>query len=245
MADFKTHITTSTVLGIAYGAAGHYVFELSVPHSLVAGALCSIAGMLPDLDSDSGVPIRELLSFVSVLVPMLMLRRFQYYGWTPETMVFIAGVMYVAIRFGIGTLFRRLTKHRGMWHSLPAAVIAGLITFLLCLSPEFEIRLFKSWAVVLGFVSHLFLDEVYSVDLRGRRIRLKKSAGTAMKLYGDNPWANLTAYAGLIGLGFLVFHDRAFMAGFPETPFNFNLGQAEQFWPPHTRMALPPPLPSQ
>lgn len=222
MADFKTHMTTSTVLGIAYGAAGHFAYGIDLPNALIAGSLCSVSGMLPDLDSDSGVPLREMLSFVSVLVPMMMLRRFYQFGWTPETMVFVAGVMYVGIRFGLGSLYRRFTKHRGMWHSIPAAVIAGMITYLLCLSPEVGIRLFKSWAVVLGFLSHLMLDEVYSVDLSGRRIRIKKSSGTALKFFGDNPVANLTAYAGLIGLAYLVFNDR-WGENFVEPPFGIDL----------------------
>ena len=33
-----------------------------------------------------------------------------------------------------------------MWHSIPAAAIAGMLTFLICLSPELDVRLFKSWA---------------------------------------------------------------------------------------------------
>ena len=36
-------------------------------------------------------------------------------------------------------------------------------------------------AVILGFLSHLLLDEMFSVDLRGTRI--KRSFGTAMKFW--------------------------------------------------------------
>ena len=216
VANFKTHITTSTILGVGYGAAGYYLYDISPEHCFIAGALCSIGGMLPDLDSDSGIPVREMLCFVSVLIPMLMIQRFRALGWTPEMMVFAAGVMYVTIRFGIGHIFKRYTKHRGMWHSLPAAAIAGLITFLVCLSPEFNVRLFKSWAVVLGFISHLFLDEIYSVDFRGRK--LKKSAGTAMKFWGKRPWPNYSTYAKLIVLIVLVMSDGVVMDRFGAEP---------------------------
>ncbi|MDB4778183.1 metal-dependent hydrolase [bacterium] len=216
MANFQTHITTSTVLGVGYAAAGHYLYDIAPAHCLVAGALCSIGGMLPDLDSDSGIPVREMLCFVSVLVPMLMLRRFEALGLTPELMVFAAGVMYVSIRFGVGFIFKRYTKHRGMWHSLPAAAIAGLITFLVCLSPELNVRIFKSWGMVLGFISHLVLDEIYSVDFRGRR--LKKSAGTAMKFWGKRPWPNYSTYAKLIFLILLVMSDGVVMERFGAEP---------------------------
>ena len=62
MADFKTHITTSTVLGVGYGATAYFGFDMPMSHCFVAGAMCSVAGMLPDLDSDSGVPVRVTAS---------------------------------------------------------------------------------------------------------------------------------------------------------------------------------------
>ncbi len=185
---------------------------------MVAGALCSVAGMLPDLDHNSGIPLREMLSFVSVLVPMLMLRRFESLGWTPETMVFASGVLYVFIRFGVGHVFRQYTTHRGMWHSIPAALIAGMITFLICLSPDLDARLFKSWAVVLGFVSHLALDELYSVDFRGRR--LKRSSGTALKFWGKKAWPNYTTYGKLAFLVLLIFSDGPLMNHYGHEPLD-------------------------
>ena len=207
MADFKTHITASTFLGFAYGSYGYFVLDLPPAHCLIATGLCSVSGMLPELDSNSGIPQREMLSFVSVIIPMLMLDRFRALGLQPEHMVFIAGVMYVVIRFGIGSLFRRYTKHRGMWHSVPAAVIAGLLTFLVCLSGDFQIRLFKSWAVVIGFVSHLLLDEIYAVDWQGRSIRVKKSFGTALKFFSSSRWANFVTYGKLLLLVALIASD--------------------------------------
>ena len=121
MADFKTHITASTILGVGYGSIGYALFDVPPAHALVATALCSVAGMLPDLDSNSGIPQREMLSFVSVVVPMLMIDRLEQLHLNHEQMVFVAGAMYVLIRFGIGNLFKKFTKHRGMWHSIPAA----------------------------------------------------------------------------------------------------------------------------
>ena len=106
MADFKTHITTSTCLGVVYGLGGYYGFGLSATQCLVAGTLCSVGGMVPDLDSNSSIPQREMLCFVSVLVPMLMLRRLEALGMDREMMVFSAGVIYAFIRFGIGWVFK-------------------------------------------------------------------------------------------------------------------------------------------
>jgi len=209
MADFKTHITASTVLGVGYGTVAYMKFGVPLGHCAVAGALCSVAGMLPDLDSKSGIPQREMLSFVSVLAPMLMILRFQELGFTNEQMVFVAGVSYVVIRFGFGDLFKRFTKHRGMWHSIPAAAVASMATYMICFSPETNIRLFKAWAVFLGFITHLALDELYSVDLMGRR--LKKSWGTAMKFFGKDSVTNIITYGQVFLLGFLIYNDSTIM----------------------------------
>lgn len=211
VADFKTHISTSTILGIGYGTGAYFLIGMPLEHCLIASGLCSLAGMLPDLDSDSGVPVREMLCFVSVIVPMLMVPRFAALGICCENMVLASAVVYVGIRFGIGTIFKKYTVHRGMWHSIPAAMIAGMFMYLVCMSEDVGVRLFKSWAVVLGFVSHLLLDELYSVDWQGKKIRVKKSFGTAMKFFSSRPWANFTTYAKLAVLLVMILSDGPLM----------------------------------
>ena len=207
MADFKTHITFSTSLGLIYSSAAYYTYGVPLEHCLIAGGLCSAAGMLPDLDSSSGIPQREMLAFLSVFVPMLMLPRFQELGLLPEHMVLATGVLYLFIRFGVGGLFKKYAKHRGMWHSIPAALIAGMITFLVSFSGTTEIRIFKAWAVVMGFLSHLILDEIYSVDWQGKKIRVKRSFGTALKLFGKSPILNMLTYTKVIILAIMILSD--------------------------------------
>ena len=205
MADFKTHITLSTGLGLAYGALGYWQYELPLGNCVIAGALCSLAGMFPDLDSDSGVPIRELKLFTSAVIPMLLMERFQRMGMNHSSMVLAGGLAYVFIRFFVFQMFRQYTKHRGMWHSIPAALITAIVAFLLSSNPDMAIRLYVAWAVLLGFLSHLILDELYSVDLNGRR--LKKSFGTALKFWGSNPWANYSTYVKLAVVALMAIND--------------------------------------
>lgn len=205
MADFKTHMTFSTGLGIAYGALGYWQYELPLGNCVIAGAMCSLAGMFPDLDSDSGVPIRELKLFTSTVIPMLLMERFQRMGMNHSSMVLAGGIAYVFIRFFVFNMFRQYTKHRGMWHSIPAALIAATVAFLLSSNPDIAIRLYQAWAVLLGFLSHLLLDEIYSVDLNGRR--LKKSFGTALKFWGSNNWANYSTYTKLAVVALLAIND--------------------------------------
>lgn len=214
MAGFKTHITTSTVLGVGYGATAHFVFGLPPATCALAGGLCSVSGMLPDLDSGSGVPLRESMAFAAAVVPMLMLPRFQELGLSHEMMALIGGGIYLTIRFGFTWLLKRYTVHRGMWHSLPAAAIAGLAAFLICDCGEMDLRIFKASAVVVGFMSHLLLDEIYSIEWKGGLLRFKKSFGTAIKFWSKSRWANVSTYGKLLLLAAAAFGDPIMMNRF-------------------------------
>src|SRR5437660_1583159 len=61
--------------------------------------------------------------------------------------------------------------------------------------------------VMLGFLSHLALDELYSVDFNGVRLRLNKYAGSALKLTSPSVPATVAAYAVLAALSYLAWLD--------------------------------------
>ncbi len=209
MADFKTHIACSTLAGAGIGAAG-YSYGIPAEACVLGAGLCSVAGILPDLDSDSGVPYRESVAFISAFIPMLLISRFQSLGWSRETIVLAYALIYMSIRFGVANLFRHYTVHRGMWHSLPAAASVGLLAFLITDHQHLQLRVFWAAAAVAGFLVHLILDEIYSVDFRG--VRLKKSFGSALKLWSTRgAWPNISTYGKLIILALLAWGDPTLM----------------------------------
>src|SRR5262245_55329 len=106
MAGFKTHIATSTLLGIAYGAAANFRYGVPLDQCLLATGLCSVSGMLPDLDSDNSVPIKESLAFAAAVVPMLLVDRFRQMGMSTDSIVLTAGILYVLIRFAFGAFLK-------------------------------------------------------------------------------------------------------------------------------------------
>ncbi len=219
MADFKSHIAFSTVLGGVYGVAGHFYFHLPIETSILGAGLCSVSGMLPDLDSDSGTPVREMSTFAASVIPMLMLPRFEAFAWSKEMMVLAAAIVYCIIRFGVVEIFKRYTVHRGMWHSIPACVVCGLLTFLIVADLNLQVRFFKSGAVMLGFFSHLLLDEIWSVNLRSGRLNVKRSSGTAIKFFGKDSWANYSVYGKLIALSLFAFGDPMLMNYFGQPTY--------------------------
>ncbi len=211
MAGFQTHITVSSVLGVGYGAAGYYL-GLPVESCCLTAALCSLSGMLPDLDSDTGVPVRETMALTSAVVPMLLIERFKQAGLSHETTVLAAVATYLVVRFGIGWLFKKFTVHRGMWHSIPACLIASLLAFLLVSGLNLDIRLYKAGGVALGFLSHLVLDEIWSIGVKGGRLQVKKSLGTALKFWGKDRWPNVATYLGLGLVALLAVGDPVLMS---------------------------------
>src|SRR5438132_1108943 len=63
--------------------------------------------------------------------------------------------------------------------------------------------------VMIGFLSHLVLDELYSVDFMGARIKLNKFAGSAVKFWSPSWPATAVCYALLGALGMLAWKQYA------------------------------------
>jgi hypothetical protein len=211
MAGFRTHVTTSSVLGVAYGAGAWHFYDVPAPTCVLAAGLCGVSGMLPDLDSGPGVPLRESVAFAAAVVPMLMVHRMHQMDLAAETMVLVGAGVYLGIRFGVSRLLKWYTVHRGMFHSIPGALIAAELGFLLSFNPDVTLRLYKAGAILVGFMSHLVLDEIYSVEFKYGFPRFKSSFGTAVKLWGKNTWANFSCYGKLAILTWLVFHDPSYL----------------------------------
>lgn len=207
MAGFRMHITVSTLCGIGYGAAAHQLLEHEPETAILAATLTAVGGMLPDLDSDSGVPVREMSGLCAAVIPLLLFRRLIHIGLTHEGVLASLVIFYLLVRYGVAYLFKYISVHRGMFHSIPAMLIFGLIVYLEYQSPNRSIRILLALGVMIGFFSHLLLDEIYSVDFNGIRLKLKSSAGSAMKFFSKSVWATSVCYAMLGGLLFLAYAD--------------------------------------
>lgn len=194
MADFSTHLVTSSVLGVAYGTAGALGGHFDWSHAALAGGLTTLGGMLPDLDSASGIPARELFGLAAAAAPLLLLQRLLAMDLSIEQILLLCGGLYLVIRYIGSALFRRLTVHRGMFHSLPAMFLVGLGVYHLFGHSTVSVRHYLAGGVMVGFLSHLVLDELYAVDFMGSAVRHHKHAGSALKLFSSSWPANATTY---------------------------------------------------
>lgn len=200
MANFQGHLAAGVTCGIAYGAWGALQLQMDWGPVFLGAGLTTLGGLLPDLDSDSGVPVRELFNLSGALVPVLLLPRLTAAQLTPDQILVVLASIYLVVRFGLASLFRQLTVHRGMFHSVPAMLIAGLSVFLLYHNPDVHYRAYMAGGTMIGFLSHLVLDELFAVDFMGLRPKLNRFAGSALKLWSKSLVATTATYVVLIVL---------------------------------------------
>jgi hypothetical protein len=206
MANFFGHFGTGVVLGAAYGAAGVWYGRYDWGIVLLGGATVALGALTPDLDSDSGLPIRELFGLAGAVFPLFLIPRLRHSGLTLEQLLCVLIGAYLFIRYGLSQVLKRVSVHRGMFHSIPALFISGLAIFIAYSHEILEVRMYMAGGMMLGFLSHLMLDEIFAVDLRGLP-RLKQSFGTALKLTSQSWKATLFCYVLLFGLAAVAFRE--------------------------------------
>lgn len=185
MANFNTHLVVAltfsaslAVWGFAKGAFGFWEMVLLVGVGMVGG-------LLPDIDLDSAKITRTGFDIASCFISAWGVFFYLRYHYLPPLDALIWwSVGVLILRFGVFYAFSRLTVHRGMVHSLPymAAMALFLAYFALYgLAAPSRLAGFMGVFLFVGGLIHLLLDELYSVNIFG--LKVKKSFGSAFKLF--------------------------------------------------------------
>jgi len=183
MANFRTHFGVASVGGVVVAQAGWQAGQWNGWQALAVALLVAFGGILPDIDADQSQAIRLIFNILAIFAMVMAVLILQH-RVTPAYLFAACGGVYFGVRYLAGALFSRFTVHRGLWHSLLAAIVSGLSTAAISFSvmgQSERLAWIHGLALTLGFVIHLTLDELYSVDLTGAR--LKRSFGTALKLF--------------------------------------------------------------
>jgi|GEM_PF-2290145 len=149
-------------------------------------------------------------------LPVMVLLKFVPFGWGRTTQGYLKlwGCMIgvaALIQFLI-PLFKVMTVHRGVFHTVPAIIIYTEIIFLLMYNQGIKERILITVGAFAGSLSHLLLDEIYSVDFEGRR--LKRSFGTALSFWkSDYPYSSTLAYISVIVLGLCCYVTQPYFQG--------------------------------
>lgn len=196
MANFSVH-TSIAMLASGCAATGLLVGGLASEQEVLSYfILGTIGGLLPDIDSDSSKSLRIAFTLVSSLIAFLVVFHLvPRYSIVELCLIWLS--LFLGVRFGVLQIFTRLTVHRGVFHSIPASALFGFVTAALAYH-GFSLNPFPAWMagafISFGYLIHLILDELYSVNLAG--IRLKRSFGTALKLFSWKHWgASILLYA--------------------------------------------------
>src|SRR5947209_5169990 len=80
MASFYGHLGTGVVLGASYGAAGFWYGHYDWGIVFLAGVTAAIGALTPDLDSDTGLPVRELFGLAGAVFPLFLNPRLRHSG---------------------------------------------------------------------------------------------------------------------------------------------------------------------
>ena len=200
MAGFKGHLAFGMVTGLVWCAIIVYLALLQPIFLPFIFLITVFASFLPDLDSDGGTPLRMLLTTLSVVsggyVGYFSLQNSLDNGII--TALLYGGGYALFVYYIIGGIFKKITVHRGMFHSIPAAVLSSLITLsiLNIYIESVDLKLLFSLSVGIGYLCHLVLDELNSVvNLGGMPFVPNKSLGTALKFVSKNKLLNVILYS--------------------------------------------------
>ena len=181
MANFPTHIVVGTIVAGSL-ATLTLAADVIAPENLVAVTMAgSLGSVLPDIDLKDSRPSRALFAGLAVFFSFALLFHFAPHLSIVEMWTLWLGTL-LFVRYGLHTMFHRLATHRGVWHSWIAGLACAFATVLIFYyvfdRPD-GVAWLAGGFLLVGFLTHLVLDEMYSVDVLGNHI--KKSFGTAFK----------------------------------------------------------------
>lgn len=190
MANFQTHLGGAALGGGLIASSILATGMTTLPQAITGWLLVMLGGLLPDIDSDHSNVVRGLFSVFGGMIAILSIIILGVDA--SVVMMWLVGTSsFLFVRYGVWYVFARFTVHRGIFHSLLAGALFSLLAAALSYQLV-ELNSKVSWLMGVclfsGFIIHLLLDECYSVDLVNGRI--KRSFGTAMKLFDYDNWLN-------------------------------------------------------
>jgi len=182
MANFNTHVTYAAASAGLLSVLCLQVGMIDQRDALTLALIGTIGGILPDVDLQRSYPSRIIFSMLGIFVAFLMI--FSLENNLSIVELWLVGIgTFILIRFPLWQVFHHHTTHRGSVHSVMVALLAAFstaaVSFHILGKDDFTAWL-NALFLFIGFLIHLLLDEIYSVDFTNRRV--KKSFGSALKI---------------------------------------------------------------
>lgn len=182
MANFTTHIAVGTLVAGSL-ATLTAAADVLAPENIVAVTLAGVVGsVLPDIDLKDSRPARALFSGLAIFFSFCVLFSVASYYSIAEMWILWLGTLLL-VRYGGEALLHRFSYHRGIFHSILAGLMFWFLTaiiFTYAMGRHEGVGWLAGGFLFIGYLTHLLLDEIYSVDVMDRRLKL--SFGSALKL---------------------------------------------------------------
>lgn len=204
MANFTTHIAVGTIVSGAL-ATLTLAADVVAPENLIAVTMAGVLGsVLPDIDLKDSRPSKAMFSGLAVFFSFAVLFGAAEHFSVVELLVLWLGTL-AFVRYGAKAVFHELSYHRGIWHSVLAAAFCAATTavvyYYLLRRPD-GVAWLAAGFLFIGYMTHLVLDEIYSVDVMD--VRVKSSFGTAVKIVDAKHWGHTAAMAAALALVILI-----------------------------------------
>ena len=214
MANFTTHIAVGTVVAGSL-ATLTLAADVIAPENLIPITLAGVLGsVLPDIDLKDSRPSRALFAGLAIFFSFAVLFSAAGRYSIAELWILWLGTL-VGVRYGLHTAFHNLATHRGIWHSILAALFCATLTaviFANVMDRHAGVAWLAGGFMFIGYLVHLTLDEIYSVDVMDTRV--KASFGTALKLFDRRyPYASAGMTAALALAVWLAPSPSTFLTG--------------------------------
>lgn len=197
MADFKAHTSLGALWGVVWGIIALLTGLCSFIGSIVVLFLATVSSAIPDIDSPTGRPRELVLSFLGVTLPVVVFLNFAKDIATENILIAVI-ITFFLTRYLLEYILSNWTVHRGLWHSIPVGILCAEIAYLLFWDADIKSRFIYATAVFGGYLSHLILDEMYSVKVL--EVSTKRSFGTALKLKSESGLNTFFIYAFIVVL---------------------------------------------
>ncbi|MEO5379066.1 MAG: metal-dependent hydrolase [Magnetococcus sp. DMHC-6] len=203
MANFRVHLSVATLVSGLAATSLLVAGRIGKEDTLICFVAGLVGGILPDIDADHSEPLQLAFTFSALLVGFMTLFKMVDRLAVLELLLLFLFI-FLFIKIIIYELFVRFTVHRGIFHSLPAGAFFAFL-MMIWLHKEMGFTPHKAWFVglfvVLGYLVHLLLDEVYSLNILGAG-GVKHSFGTAFKLFSSNLLVTGLMYGAVVVLFF-------------------------------------------
>lgn len=214
MANFTTHIAAGTVVSGAL-ATLTLAADIVSPENVLAVTLAGVLGsVLPDIDLKASRPSRAMFAGLAIFMSFAVLFAHVAKYSIAELWILWLGTL-VFVRYGLHYAFHKLAVHRGVWHSILAGVFSSAMTaaaFFYVLDRPPGVAWLAAGFLFVGYLVHLTLDEIYSVDVLDTRV--KASFGTALKLFDKRaPFASGAMLAATVAAVLIAPSPQTFVDG--------------------------------